>query len=86
MNISSVLQKDDAVGYYFFTVFGLITIIAVFGNIIVITTVCRHAQLRIPGNYFVVSLAISDLSFAIFYPLYNVGQIPGYVIAQLFRK
>jgi len=37
--------------------------------------VVRHPQLRHPGNYFIVSLACSDLVLSLIYPLYNIAHL-----------
>lgn len=39
---------------------------AVFGNLLVIISVCRHHKLRIVTNYFIVSLAFADCLVALF--------------------
>lgn len=41
-------------------ILGSIIICAIFGNLLVIISVCRHHRLRITTNYFIVSLAVSD--------------------------
>ena len=40
-----------------------------------IRAVVRHPQLRQPGNYFIVSLACSDLVLSLIYPVYNIGDL-----------
>ena len=35
----------------------------------------RHKQLRQPGNYFIVSLACSDLVLSLIYPVYNLAHL-----------
>jgi len=37
--------------------------------------VVKHAQLRQPGNYFIVSLACSDLVLSLIYPVYNLAHL-----------
>jgi hypothetical protein len=40
----------------------LVIIVTVVGNILVIISVLTHTPLKIPPNYFIVSLALSDLT------------------------
>ena len=44
---------------------GLIILGSIFGNLLVITSVCRCRKLRIITNYFIVSLAFADLLVAL---------------------
>jgi len=37
--------------------------------------VVRHPQLRQPGNYFIVSLACSDVMLSLIYPVYNLAHL-----------
>jgi len=40
-----------------------------------VRVVVRHPQLRQPGNYFIVSLACSDLLLSFIYPVYNLAHL-----------
>ena len=40
-----------------------------------IRAVVRHPQLRQPANYFIVSLACSDLVLSLIYPVYNLAHL-----------
>ncbi|KAH6946088.1 hypothetical protein HPB50_011615 [Hyalomma asiaticum] len=53
----------------------LVTIIssAVFGNLLVVTSVIRHHKLRITTNYFIVSLALADTLVALFAMTFNAS-------------
>lgn len=44
----------------------IIIFAAIFGNLLVIISVCRHYKLRITTNYFIVSLACADILVAAF--------------------
>jgi hypothetical protein len=44
----------------------IIIFAAIFGNLLVIISVCRHYKLRITTNYFIVSLAFADILVAAF--------------------
>jgi len=41
----------------------------------VFRAVVRHHKLRQPGNYFIVSLACSDLVLSLIYPVYNMAHL-----------
>lgn len=60
--------------YYYGSVFAL-SCISIVGNILVITTISRHRILRNPENYFLVSLAFSDLLMGCVYPVYNISHL-----------
>ena len=46
---------------------------AIFGNLLVIISVCRHYKLRITTNYFIVSLACADILVAAFAMTFNAS-------------
>lgn len=46
---------------------------AIFGNLLVIISVCRHYKLRITTNYFIVSLACADILVAAFAMSFNAS-------------
>jgi hypothetical protein len=50
-----------------------IIIAAIFGNLLVIISVCRHHKLRITTNYFIVSLACADILVAVFAMTFNAS-------------
>ncbi|XP_022699214.1 octopamine receptor beta-2R-like isoform X1 [Varroa jacobsoni] len=53
----------------------LISIIltAIFGNLLVVTSVIRHHKLRVTTNYFIVSLALADALVALFAMTFNAS-------------
>ena len=53
----------------------LISTINIIGNTLVIQGVLRHRTLNTPENYFILSLACSDLVMGIIYPFYNVSHM-----------
>ncbi|XP_060076098.1 adrenocorticotropic hormone receptor-like [Ylistrum balloti] len=60
---------------FYVTIFLILTLIIVGGNCVIIVTVLRHRDLQQPCNYMIASLAVSDLLFGIFYPIYNLGHL-----------
>jgi hypothetical protein len=73
-----VLLRDwyDYVFYaYYYGLLSVLTIVNVAGNTAVISSILRHRQLRLPANYFLFSIACSDLILGIIYPIYNVSHI-----------
>ena len=53
----------------------LIIFAAIFGNLLVILSVCRHYKLRITTNYFIVSLAFADILVAVFAMSFNASVV-----------
>ena len=51
----------------------IIIFAAIFGNLLVIISVCRHYKLRITTNYFIVSLACADILVAAFAMSFNAS-------------
>ena len=60
---------------YYYGFLLLLSLINMVGNGMIIHCVLRHRRLRVPGNYFIVSLACSDLILGIVYPIYNVSHM-----------
>lgn len=69
------IEKDVLFNLYYYGLFFTLTLINIPGNILVVTTILRHRQLRHPANYFLVSLAFSDLLMGFLYPVYNVSHL-----------
>ncbi|XP_013775819.1 octopamine receptor beta-2R-like [Limulus polyphemus] len=55
------------------TVMCLIMVCAVFGNVLVISSVLRHRKLHITTNYFIVSLALADTLVALLAMTFNAS-------------
>lgn len=77
-------QSDGAGGYDWIDIVVIVikvillsTIIlaAIFGNLLVIISVCRHHKLRITTNYFIVSLACADILVAVFAMTFNASVV-----------
>lgn len=60
---------------YYYGLLGLLTVVNLAGNTVVMLCILRHQELRIPGNYFIMSLACSDFCLGLVYPVYNVSHI-----------
>ena len=71
--------SDDAMSIlfyvYYYGLLGLLSLVNLAGNTAVIQALLRHRHLRVPGNYFIFSIACSDLSLGLIYPVYNVSHI-----------
>lgn len=75
-NVTQIIKEPDVVfNIYYYGLFFTLTLINIPGNILVVTTVLRHRQLRQPANYFLVSLAFSDLLMGCLYPVYNISHL-----------
>lgn len=68
-------EYDVAFFVYYYGIFFILTCINIPGNLIVITTVLKHQQLRQPCNYCIASLAVSDFLIGIVYPVYNISHL-----------
>ena len=76
LTILPPLRADDIVFYTFnIGLICLISVVNIVGNTLVIQSVLRHRTLKVPGNYFILSLACSDLITGIIYPFYNVSHM-----------
>ena len=60
--------------YYYGVLFAL-SLVNLVGNGLIIYCVLRRKELRVPANYFIVSLACSDLVLGVVYPIYNVSHM-----------
>ncbi len=78
--------RDDTYERFYFTSISAVALVFIVGNLIVIIVMLRTERLRTPTNYFMISLAVSDLTQGVVYPLYNFGYIPGFVLAKVFGE
>ncbi len=70
------MTVDDSIFYAFsLGTIGTISVINIFGNTLVIQSILRHQNLNIPGNYFIIAVACSDLLFGLVYPVYNISHM-----------
>ncbi len=83
---TGTVTRDDTYEKVYFTSVSAVAFVAIVGNLIVIIVMLRTGRLRTPTNYFMISLAFSDLMQAVTYPLYNFGHIPGFVLTKAFSK
>lgn len=69
-------KTEDVIFYtIYFTILFFFTAVNIVGNSIIIHTIRRRPNLRVPGYYFIFSLAISDLGLGIVYPIYNISHM-----------
>lgn len=87
-NATSILNATDTVTspweitihdviffVYYYGIFIALTCINIPGNLLVLSTVLKHYQLRQPCNYYIASLAFSDFLIGIVYPIYNISHL-----------
>ena len=67
--------SDIAFFVYYYGGLLVLSTIGIVGNSMVIVGITRHRSLRTPNNYFILSLALSDLLLAILYPIYDVTHL-----------
>ncbi|XP_048767267.1 melanocortin receptor 5-like [Ostrea edulis] len=60
---------------YYYGMFSIIACINIPGNILVIRTVMKTPNLRQPCNFYIVSLAVTDLLIGFIYPVYNISHL-----------
>ncbi len=78
--------RDHTFEEFYFTSVSVVALVSIVGNLIVIIVMLSTERLRTPTNYFMISLAVSDLMIGVTYPLYNFGHIPGFVLTEAFSK
>lgn len=69
------IDMDIGFNIYYYGLLFSLTLINIPANILVITTILRHRQLRQPANYFLASLAVSDLVMGCVCPVYNLSHL-----------
>lgn len=60
---------------YYYGLLLVLSAVNISGNGIILYGMVKHRHLRVPGNYFIFSLAVSDFSLGIIYPIYNVSHV-----------
>ncbi len=83
---AGTITRDDTYEKFYFTSVSAVALVSIVGNLIVIIVMLRTKRLRIPTNYFMISLAVSDLMIGVTYPLYNFGHLPGFVLTEVFGE
>jgi hypothetical protein len=76
MTLPWEITSHDAIFFvYYYGIFIALTCINIPGNLLVLSTVLKHYQLRQPCNYYIASLAFSDFLIGIVYPIYNISHL-----------
>lgn len=71
-----VSYKVEDLGFYvyYYGIMGILMCVNIPGNILVMTTILRHRELRLCRNYLLVNQAIADILYGVLYPIYNLAQ------------
>ena len=78
---------DDVIFYlYYYGSLLILTMINFVGNGLIITCVIKNERLQVPGNYYIVSTACSDLFLGVVYPIYNVSHMDTPAIQETIGK
>lgn len=67
-------DTDVAFLCYRYIGLGIVALAAIVGNILISSTIIRHRHLRTAENMFYLALSVTDLTAAVFYPLYNLNH------------
>ena len=68
---NSVKSIDIGFYCYYYGIFFVITLVNLCGNSLILVS-ARRKNLRIPENYFIFSLAVSDILYGVTFTLYNI--------------
>ena len=74
-DVTDATASDIGFFIYYYGILLTLSVIGIVGNSMVVVGIVRHSALRTPANYFILSLAISDLLLAICYPIYDVTHL-----------
>lgn len=69
-------QRQTATVVLETTIFSLVIFFSLFGNLLVCFAVYRNPTLRRPSNYYLISLALSDILQALFTMPLSIGMLP----------
>jgi hypothetical protein len=59
-----------------FSIFSFVWVLGIWGNVMVITTICTTKRLRTSSNYFIANLAVADMgALCISMPMAVIGQV-----------
>jgi hypothetical protein len=76
MTLPWEITSHDVIFFvYYYGIFIALTCINIPGNLLVLSTVLKHYQLRQPCNYYIASSAFSDFLIRIVYPIYNISHL-----------
>ncbi len=76
-DFSDTYNGMDTVAYpaFYLLSISLIAVVTIVGNTLVLVVFLKRAELRVPANYFIISLAFSDLIQGMTYTCYNISHL-----------
>ena len=67
-----------------FSIFSFVWVLGIWGNVMVITTICTTKRLRSSSNYFIANLAVADLgALCISMPMAVIGQVTDWPFGRI---
>ena len=67
-----------------FSIFSFVWVLGIWGNVMVITTICSTKRLRSSSNYFIANLAVADLgALCISMPMAVIGQVTDWPFGEI---
>ena len=84
--VPRVEYKDIPFFVFYYLPMAALSVLCIIGNGIIIHVLPRHASLRTPANYFLLSLAVADLFHGILYPIHQVGHMEIPAVSNAFGK
>lgn len=67
-----------------FSIFSFVWVLGIWGNVMVITTICTTKRLRSSSNYFIANLAVADMgALCISVPMAVIGQVTDWPFGEI---
>ena len=70
---------------YYYGTFFAITLVNLCGNSLILVS-ARRRNIRTPENYFIFSLAVSDILYGVTYTLYNINHMDFHAVKIMTSK